>query len=123
VDAYCRLREFQLFRGEKPGLDVYSTAVLFSESARSRFQRRYGFDPLATIDEPHRTEALHPEFVIGRQPTETKTHALALIHEDIIRRAGVPVIAFDPPNPLRVWVPGVAGSSVIPAGRDSAAAR
>ncbi len=101
VDGAARLREYQVFRGEKPGLDVINTTNLTYDAPRSRFRRKYGFDPLARVDRAHFREPLKPEFVIGRQPSPDDVRGLALIHECIAERAGIPVVAFDPPRPLR----------------------
>ncbi len=107
-DACFRLREYQVFLGEKPGLDVCNTASLFNEHPRMLFRQKYGFDPLGAIDDAHRAQPLKPEFVIGQQGSEGDTHAYAVVHETIAQMAGVPVIAFDPPSPPRVLAPGIA---------------
>ncbi len=104
-DLYYRLKEYQVFGGEKPGLDVYDTAGLFNAHPRAQFIRRYGFDPLGAVDEAHRREPLHPNFVIGQQESEEETHAFAVVHEYLTQKLGLPVIAFDPPKPLRAWIP------------------
>ena len=104
-DLYYRLKEYQAIRGEKPRIDVCNTAALFNERPRMLFRRKHGFDPQGAIDEAHRRQPLKPEFVIGRQRSEVETHAYAVVHEHIAQMADVPVIAFDPPNPLRTWLP------------------
>ena len=101
ADGASRLREYQVFRGEKPGLDVINTLNLLRDAPRANFRRRYGFDPLATADRSHILEPVKQEFVIGQQSSEEDTHGFALIHECIAERAGVPVVAFDPPRPPR----------------------
>ena len=101
ADGCARLREFQRFRGERPGLDVYNTAGLLNEGPRSKFQRKYGFDPLAMTDGLHLSEPLRQDFVIGEQPSAEDAHGFALVHERIAERAGIPVVAFDPPKPPR----------------------
>lgn len=124
-DAYYRLKGYQAFLGEKPSLDIYNTASLFNEHPRTLFRRKHGFDPLGAIDDAHRGQPLKQEFVIGHQRSELETHAYAVVHEYIARMADVPVIAFDPPRPLRVLVakpaprpPGLAiDSTEAPHGR------
>jgi len=108
VDGASRLREYQVFRGEKPGFDVYNTTNLLNDAPRARFRRRYGFDPLAMTDRAHLSEPLKQDFVIGQQPSELDAHGYALIHECIAERAGIPVVAFDPPRPPRTLSPNAA---------------
>ena len=101
VDGAARLREYQVIRGEKPGLDVVNTAILTNDAPRARFRRKYGFDPLALVDRMRFRGPVQPEFVIGQQSSPDDMRGLALIHECIAERAGVPVVAFDPLRPLR----------------------
>jgi hypothetical protein len=101
VDGASRLREYQVFRGEKLGLDVYNTMQLLNDAPRARFQRKYGFDPLATADRSHFSAPLDPDFVIGQQSSPDDVRGFALIHECIAARAGIPVVAFDPPREPR----------------------
>ena len=104
-DQADRLKQYQTFLHEKPGLDVYNTKGLMNEYPRALFQRRYGFDPLALLDEAHHSQPLKKEFIIGEQVSEDEAHAFALIHEYMTLKAGIPVVAFDPPNPVRVLSP------------------
>jgi hypothetical protein len=101
ADGCARLKEYQVFRGEKLGLDVYNTISLINDAPRSKFRRKYGFDPLAMTDRAHLREPLKPEFIIGEQSSAADVHGFALIHECIAERAGLPVVAFDPPRPPR----------------------
>ena len=101
-DGYYRLQTYQRFRGEKPDVDVLDTASLLNAAPRARFQKRYGFDPVAALDEAHRVQPLKPEYVIGEQANEGDQHGFAVIHEEIATNAGVPVVAFDPPRPPRL---------------------
>jgi hypothetical protein len=104
-DAYYRLKEYQAFRGEKPGLEVYNTASLFHERPRMLFRRKHGFDAQGAIDEAHRIQPIKPEFIIGQQRSDVDAHAFAVVHEYIAQMADVPVVAFDPPRPPRVLAP------------------
>jgi hypothetical protein len=104
-DAYYRLKEYQVYRGEKPGLEVVNTASLFNERPRMLFRRKHGFDAQGAIDEAHRIQPLKPEFVIGQQRSDADAHAFAVVHEYIAQMADVPVVAFDPPRPPRVLAP------------------
>ncbi len=101
ADGIARLREYQVFRGEKRGIDLYNTAALVGRAQRSGFRKQYGFDPLALVDRPHLAEPLRQEFVIGRQTSPMDAHGFTLIHQCIAERAGIPVVAFDPPAPPR----------------------
>lgn len=104
-DEADRLKQYQTFLHEKPGLDVYNTKGLMNPYARARFQARYGFDALALLDEAHHVQPTKAEFVIGQQSSEDDAHAFALVTEYMTLKAGIPVVAFDPPNPVRAWVP------------------
>ena len=104
-DEADRLKQYQVFRHEKPGLDVYNTKGLMNPYARARFQQRYGFDALALLDEAHHAQPIKPEFVIGEQASQDDAHAFALVTEYMTLKAGIPVVAFDPPKPVRAWVP------------------
>jgi hypothetical protein len=100
---YFRLKEYQVFRREKPGLDVYHTGVLCEEYPRRQFQKKYGFDPLAGATSEHMAQPVNPDFVLGQQSSERDRHGFALIHETIVMKASVPVIGFDPPYGLRLY--------------------
>ena len=41
----------------------------------------------------------------NRIAPEDKAHALALVTEYMTLKAGIPVVAFEPPKPVRAWVP------------------
>jgi hypothetical protein len=91
-DMYVRLREYQLFAGEKPGLAVVHPANLTHEAGRMRFIRRYGFDPLAgltlnlpAVEAPGRDEA------INRYYDD--------IEHNVNRHSSLPVVHFDPSIP------------------------
>ena len=51
-DMWPRLAEYQLFRGEKPGITVVNPIQLPHPVVRQRFREANGFDPLLGIDVP-----------------------------------------------------------------------
>jgi hypothetical protein len=48
-DMHTKLLDYQLLRGEKPGLTVVHGLTLDADPVRASFIRRHGFDPLAGI--------------------------------------------------------------------------
>lgn len=48
-DMYVRLHEYQLLRGERPGLEVLNPWLLSDPAVRRRFFARHGFDPLGDV--------------------------------------------------------------------------
>lgn len=60
-DLSTRLIEYQLLRGEKPGIEVVNPALLAQPLPRERFRLRHGFDPLEGValpDSPAGLEAM-----------------------------------------------------------------
>jgi len=112
---YTRLKEFQRFRGEKPGIDVYATAVLCNEYPRVVFKRKYGFDPMANNDEAHMALPVNPDFVFGDPGSEFNTRYFALVHRTIVDSAKTSVAGFNAPYGVRVF----RSLSIPPPARDS----
>jgi hypothetical protein len=88
-DAYARLRENQIFRGEKRGLFVMNPNFLGYEFPRRRFLERFGFDPIEGFE-------IHP--IAPGQPDEARRirelDARLVLH--VNSRAWVPVIYMEP---------------------------
>jgi hypothetical protein len=106
-----KLREYQLLRGEKPGLTAVNGFMLYTPGARLPFMRRYGFDPVAGIALPSRPrgtpaadEALIREAV---DSVQARVNATTLL----------PVFVFDP-DPVRPSL-----RMLLKPGADTAAAR
>ncbi|HKA24403.1 MAG TPA: DUF2723 domain-containing protein [Candidatus Eisenbacteria bacterium] len=91
-DMYVRLREFQVFRGEKPNLEVIHPANLTHHGGRARFEAEHGFDPLAGLN-------LNVPAVgaPGRQTAIDRLYDE--MEHNINRRTSLPVIHFDPVIP------------------------
>src|SRR5262245_38534631 len=91
-DMYVRLREYQVFEGEKPGLAIFHPANLTHPAGRRRFVDNYGFDPLEGVD-----LRVPPIGAQGRQAAVD--HLLDAIEARINRVSPLPVIHFDPAIP------------------------
>jgi hypothetical protein len=115
-DMHTKLLEYQLLRGEKPGVTVVHSLTLFADPVRRSFIRRHGFDPVEGIqpssgprNTPAAEEARVREVV---ERTETRVNGLTAL----------PVIHFDP-NPAHPTVrllrkPGADSSATpIPRGK------
>jgi transmembrane protein TMEM260 (protein O-mannosyltransferase) len=91
-DMYVRLHEYQLFRGEKPGLAIVHPSNLTQPAGRHRFIARYGFDPLEGVN-------LNVPAVgaSGRQVAVDRL--FDDIEHNVNRRSSLPVIHFDPAIP------------------------
>jgi hypothetical protein len=94
-DMYFKLKEYQVYFGEKPGLDVIQTAILPNDYARRVFTQKYGFDPLRDATREALRAPIRQDFVIGSQPA-ILAHFFAVIQETIVKNASVPIVAFDP---------------------------
>lgn len=81
-DMSARLREYQLFHGERPQLDVVNPVALGGATARAAFERRYGFDPLADARPAAGTGSAEP--------------IADTVARTIRRRSTIPVFVFDP---------------------------
>jgi hypothetical protein len=93
-DMHTKLLEYQLLRGEKPGLTVVHGLMLYNEPVRSAFLQRHGFDPVAGI-----------QLSSGPQNTPAareagKREAIDAAEANVNRLTHLPVIHFDP-NPAR----------------------
>jgi len=91
-DMYVRLHEYQLFDGEKAGLEIIHPSNLTQDVGRRRFAARHGFDPLAGLvinlpafDAPGRQAAVDRLFDD--------------IEHNVNRQTPLPVIHFDPAIP------------------------
>jgi hypothetical protein len=109
-DMHTKLLEYQLLRGEKPGVTVVHGLTLDAAPVREAFIRRHGFDPLAGVEVPSGA---------GTGPAAEDARVRELIQR-IERRVNeqtpLPVIHFDP-NPQRPKVrlllkPGADSSAV-----------
>ncbi|MBP7865630.1 MAG: DUF2723 domain-containing protein [Acidobacteria bacterium] len=85
-DLNTRLREYQLLRGEKPGLEVCNPLQIIDPVVRTAFRRRHGFDPAAGVP------AVEPS---GEEGTRLRTEAVA---RTVNENSPLPVVVFDPAN-------------------------
>ena len=111
-DMVTRLREYQLLRGEKPGLAIYSPVTLTNTYPREVFKKQWGFDPLEDVTPYTQREPVHPDYDVPFDPPAIG-HVLAIMNETLARRAGMPVYYFEPEHDrIRLLpVPGQAGGS------------
>lgn len=91
-DAYTRLRQYQLLRGEKPGLFVTAPSLLVSPWPRSEFARRFGFDPLEGLEVPRLTPGQ-----VGERAAIDRFHVEVV--RNVTERGALPVILVDPTVP------------------------
>ena len=95
-DRFTRLVEYQVLRGEKPALLIFTPDLLYAPPMRRRIRERFGADPLEGFDTPHLpARATAGEKVII---DESRRRLVASLNE----RIRVPVILFDPAVPI-VW--------------------
>lgn len=92
-DMHQRLVEYQLVRGEKPGLEVWNPWLLMHPAARRRFVARHGFDPLAGLS-PGREALLAP----AGESAEADRFVRG-VARNIHERSPLPVILFEPEIP------------------------
>lgn len=85
-DMHTRLREYQLLRGEKPGLEICNPLLIVNPVTRSAFRRRHGFDPASGVP------AVEPP---GEAGTRLRTEAVA---RTVNENSPLPVLVFDPAN-------------------------
>lgn len=83
-DMWTRLREYQLLRGENPGLEVWTPATLTHPYPRRLFKERHGLDPTIGFDW---------ELGIGT-PTKDQRQVESMARA-INQRTPLPVILFD----------------------------
>lgn len=93
-DMYTKLWEYQLLRGEKPGLTAVHGLTIYTEPVRLPFIRRYGFDPVAGIrlSPSTRSTPAAEDSVIREAVDSAESHVNGLTR--------LPVIHFDP-DPAR----------------------
>ena len=96
-DRFMRLVEYQVLRGEKPALVVFTPDMLYATAMRRRIRARFGVDPLEGFVESPQLPA--------RAPAQEKA-IIAESRQRLVRhlneRVRVPVILFDPTVPI-VW--------------------
>jgi hypothetical protein len=89
-DLHTKLLEYQLLRGEKPGVTVVHGLTLDTAPVREAFARRHGFDPLAGVEIPSGTGATPAE------ETARIREWIERIENHVNERTPLPVIHFDP---------------------------
>ncbi len=88
-DAYTKLREYQVFAGEKPALYVANPALLGYPNARRAFRERFGADPIAGLE--------NPRIRAGSAEEESRLDALYMdIARNVSAQTPLPVIYMDP---------------------------
>lgn len=96
-DRFMRLVEYQVLRGEKPALVIFTPDMLYATPMRRRIRERFGVDPLEGFVESPQLPA--------RSPAQEKA-IIAESRQRLVRhlneRIRVPVILFDPTVPI-VW--------------------
>lgn len=98
-DLYVRLREYQLLRGEKPGLEVYNPWLLAHPAVRRRFFARHGFDPLGDAV-PSRAALL-----ARAGESSEADRFVAAVAMRINARSPLPVVLFEPEVPRVTVLP------------------
>ncbi len=90
-DIHCKVINYQLLDGEKPGLSVQHALLLYRPEMRVAFQRRYGFDPTAglTPNIPKDPRLAGPAIDQAIEAAEARVNALSPL----------PVFHFDPRVP------------------------
>lgn len=111
-DMYVRLHEYQLFDGEKPGLEIIHPSNLTQVVGRRRFLARHGIDPLAGLN-------LNVPAVGAPGRQKAIDHLFDEIEHNINRQTPLPVIHFDPEIPtvrlLKKPSPGDSTQTTAPA--------
>jgi hypothetical protein len=87
-DMHTRLVEYQLLRGEKPGIRVIDPGLLAQSYPRSRFIAEYGIDPV-----PGAGPGAGVLTAVGIDEVERFTAEMA---HHLNQRSPLPVIVFDP---------------------------
>lgn len=100
---YHRLKFYQAFLHEKPGLDIHATASLCNDLPRTQFRRKYGFDPMAEARPESLSAPVRADFIVGTQASALETALFARVHRTIVDSASVPVALFNPPDGVRVF--------------------
>jgi hypothetical protein len=90
ADLYYKLREYQLLRGEKPGVVVAHARGLYMPGVRARFLARTGIDPL---DDPTVAPYTTPR---PYAPDSLVRLSIEAVENSVNRRSHLPVIDFDP---------------------------
>lgn len=93
-DLHTKLLEYQVLRGEQPGLTVVHGLTLYQEPVRNAFIRRHGFDPVAGI-----RLSPNPQNTPAAQAAGYR-EAIDAAESNVNRLTRLPVIHFDP-NPAR----------------------
>jgi hypothetical protein len=90
TDLYYKLLEYQLLRGEKPGVVVAHPRGLYFPGGRARFIARTGIDPL---DDP---EVMAYTGLRAYSADSLVRGSIDAVENSVNRRTHLPVIRFDP---------------------------
>ncbi|MBI5836080.1 MAG: DUF2723 domain-containing protein [Candidatus Eisenbacteria bacterium] len=93
-DMFQRLREYQLFGGENPGLEVLNPWMFTDPVVRRKFAARHGFDPLGNLRFSRRD-------LLSTGPESPATRAFFLeVARHINANTELPVVEFAPDVPM-----------------------
>ncbi|MBI5169570.1 MAG: DUF2723 domain-containing protein [Candidatus Eisenbacteria bacterium] len=97
-DLHQRLIEYQLLRGEKPGLEIWNPRMLTHPEAKRRFFARHGFDPVGDL-------RLRAEDVRGGAAAPGGRAFAIAVAERVNERTALPVVLFEPEIPAVTVLP------------------
>ncbi len=97
-DLHQRLIEYQVLRGEKPGLEIWNPRMLTHPEAKRRFFARHGLDPVGDL-------RLRAEDVRGGASAPGGRAFVIAVAERVNERTALPVVLFEPEIPAVTVLP------------------